>query len=296
MEHNLDPDLRLNALVERLPELLGTSSPGVDAILARTPTLDAEVQLRSRRFRRWWTWPLAAAALLVIGALVTFLQVRSDGGSGFGAESFVTGATEAATITLSDGSVVKLAPRTRLQLEPSRSERLVRLDGQGFFAVAHRRRPFVIRTFSGDVRVLGTRFDLSARDDDLQLIVVEGRVQVSSHGGEADVRAGQVNRIVNGTQLPVQNVRAPQTLTAWVGRFIAFQATPLGDAAREIMFHYDVRIDVDPALRERTITAWFSDWSLDDVMTVFCTVVEARCDRKDGVIKVVPAQQRAVSR
>lgn len=293
MERKLIDDRRLDALAERLPELLTTAPPSVEAILARAAASDGEAPVYLHQQPRFWMWLLATAALLSVAIPATLLLLRSETGAGFGAQSFVTGTNETAAITLSDGSVVKLAPRTRLELEPSRSERRVVLDGQGFFAVAHKKRqPFVIRTTSGEVRVLGTRFDLSARDDDLQLVVVEGRVTLSASGREAHVRAGEVTRVVNGTALPVQPVGDAAELTAWVGQFIAFQATPLHDAAREIMQHYEVHIEIDPALRERTITAWFSDWALEDVMIVFCTVAEALCERTNGVIKVTQAQHR----
>lgn len=297
-----DDIMRIHRLSARLPALLvSTPAPAAEDVLARLDagrsTVEGDVpQRRSRQGSgRVGHWMLAAAAVFVIALPAAWFIGRFVGGNelGFGAESFVTGPNEMATITLRDGSVVKLAPRSRLQLEPSRSERRVSLDGQGYFAVAPMNgQPFVVRTATGNIRVLGTRFDLSTRGDDLQLVVVEGRVAVSASGLDAEVGAGQVGRVVKGTPLPVLEVEDPHELTAWVGQFIAFQSTPLDDAAREIMRHYDVRIVIaDTALAKRTITAWFSDWSLEDVMTVFCTVAEARCSTRGDVITVEPIRR-----
>lgn len=299
---NRSADERIIGLSVRLPAVLNTIAPSADDVLARAASRpgavgDAADSMSRRPPGRLWHWMLAAAVVLAIAVPVATLVNRfeADPGAFFGAEWFVTGPNETATIALRDGSVVKLAPESKLQLEPSRSERRVVLGGHGFFAVAPmKRRPFVIRTPSGEVRVLGTRFDVSARDDDLELVVVEGRVAMSVAGVEAEVRAGQLARVVNGTPLPLADVEDPHELTAWVGQFLAFQATPLPDAAREIMRHYDVRIQVDPALADRTVTAWFSDWSLEEVMTVFCAIAEARCDRTDDVITVHPTRPRAL--
>lgn len=296
--------VRIVTLSARLPALVtGGPTPGAREVIgrlaARRPQSEHGGEARPRgggvgASRRWL---FAAAAILGLGIPIALL-VRPDPHDielGFGADAFVTGPAETATITLRDGSVVKLASQSRLDLEPTRSERRVSLDGQAFFAVAPMSgRPFVVHTAKGEVRVTGTRFDLAARGDDLKLVVVEGRVAVSARGLEGEIRAGQVGRVVNGTPLPVLEVDDPHELTAWVGQFIAFQSTPLADAAREIMRHYPVRIVVtDSAVAKRTITAWFSDWSLEDVMTVVCTVAEARCSTEGDMITIAPDRARA---
>jgi ferric-dicitrate binding protein FerR (iron transport regulator) len=294
---------RILALSARLPETLGAlPPPRVEAVVARTaarPRTSSGVDLRGPTA---WTQSrhgfrnllLAAAAVLVVGfpAVVFFSGGREE--IGFGVESFSTGASETADLTLRDGTVVKLAPRSRLRLEPSGTERRLSLEGQAFFAVAHDGRPFVVRTPVGEIRVLGTRFDLSARDEDLQLVVVEGRVAVSARGLDTEVRAGQLGRIVRGTPLPVQDVPDPLELTGWVGRFLAFQSTPLAEAARDIEHQYGVRIEItDSTLARRTVTTWFSDWSLEDVLAVVCSIAEAHCSTTDDVVTIEPLHRRA---
>ena len=53
---------------------------------------------------------------------------------GWGATEVVTGATELATVQLGEGSVVRLAPSSRLRVLAGR-ERAVHLEGRAFFAV-----------------------------------------------------------------------------------------------------------------------------------------------------------------
>jgi transmembrane sensor len=290
--------VRLATLSTWLPAFIaGDQPPAAPAVIARRATGHPE---RGRgdsarpRGGRALRWSMAAAAVLVLGVATTLLLqlADGDGARGFGAEAFVTGPVETATVILSDGSVVKLAPRTRLHLEPARSERRVALDGQAFFSVApDKTQPFVVRTAEGEIRVLGTRFDLSARGDDLQLTVVEGRVSVSG-GLEGELRAGQVGRVVAGTPLPVLEVDDPHEIIEWTGQFIAFQSTPLAEAVRELMRHYAVQIVItDSTIARRTITAWFSDWSLDDVMTVVCAVAEARCSTEGNLITIEPGRR-----
>lgn len=294
-----DETARILALAERLPDLIGPlAPPALEEVLARVsaPVVDeagGAGGARNRNSRPWTWWLLAAAAVFLVVLPPALLVYRSRGHEdlAFGAESFSTGASQTADLTLRDGTVVKLAPRSRLRLVPSREERRVSLEGQAFFAVAHDGRPFIIETPSGEIRVLGTRFDLAARDEDLQLVVVEGRVAVSAPGVDAEVQAGQLGRIVKGTPLPVEEVHDPYEMTSWVGRFLAFQSTPLSLAVRDIEHRYGVRFEItDSAIARRTVTAWFSDWSLEDVLTVICAIAEARCSTSedDDVIRVEP--------
>jgi len=247
-------------------------SPGWRSILAARPR-----------------WAVAAAAMLVLAFAVARHQTPSPPVIGFEIEEFATGAAEAATVTLRDGTVVRLGPQSRLRLTSGKG-RDVSLWGQALFSVAKAPdRPFRIETPGGTVDVLGTRFEIEARDDDLRIAVIEGLVAVSARGLRTEVPAGEMRRVVGGATLPAVKVPEGTGVGDWVGDFLAFQDTPLKDAAADIERLYDVRIEIeDPALSRQTITAWFSDQPLEQVMTIFCMVAQATCttNPEDGVITV----------
>ena len=93
-----------------------------------------------------------------------------------------TGDGEQATVSLPDGSRVAVNHNTRLTYVPSKfrgSERRVDMDGEGFYCVAHDvSRPFIVDADGLAVKVLGTKFDLRARDNEreAELVLVEGSV------------------------------------------------------------------------------------------------------------------------
>lgn len=251
----------------------------------------------SRRARNlvhgWGMRVAAAAAMVLIGFFAA--DFRTDEPPldlGYGADEFVTGAGETATVSLRDGTVVRLAPESRLRLTGDMREREVHLAGRAYFAVAKREgKPFRVRSAAGEVTVLGTRFDLQTEREDLRLVVVEGRVAVAARGHETEVGAGEMSRVVEGTLLPVSQVPDVHTQIDWLGRFLAFQATPLADVAREIELQYGVRVEItDPELAERTITTWLSDRSLEDVLRIVCAVALAECSADDGVVTIQPQQ------
>jgi ferric-dicitrate binding protein FerR (iron transport regulator) len=291
--------VRLATLAAQLPANLGAGPPPTVVDLKRRTASRrrrggpaAPVWGRSRVV--WW---MAAAAILVV-ALGTTLLVRATGmavpeGSASEVEAFATGPSDPSTVTFRDGTVVRLAPDSRLGVHEFRTERRVSLTGRAYFAVATDPdgRLLIIDTPAGEVRVLGTRFDVMTRAENLEVVVVEGRVALSSHGVETEVRGGQVGRVVNGKTLPAVDVENPHERIDWVGRFLAFHSTPLAAAAREIERQYGVQVRItDPSLAERTITTWFSGWELEDVMTVFCTIAEAHCSTDGDVIRVAPVR------
>jgi ferric-dicitrate binding protein FerR (iron transport regulator) len=136
------------------------------------------------------------------------------------------------------------------------------------------------------VRVLGTRFDVEARERDLQLLVVEGVVEVRDEvSARARVEAGELYTVMDGRELPAASVPDALPLMGWAGNFMAFQSTPLADAVLEIERQYGVRIEIlDPVLATRMITAWFTDRPLEEVLRVVCLAVAAQCKSVDGVI------------
>ena len=62
-------------------------------------------------------------------------------------------------------------------------EREVRLEGEAFFEVAHdSKKPFIVKTFASDIKVLGTKFNVNADRNagEFSVTLAEGSVQVST--------------------------------------------------------------------------------------------------------------------
>ena len=262
------------------------SRPTAARVIARAESRTHRLD-RGRHVRRWAPWAIAAAAATV--AVVSIRSRPSNPGdpiAGWGATEVVTGATELATVQLGEGSVVRLAPSSRLRVLAGR-ERAVNLEGRAFFAVQRMpNHPLRVHTAAGDARVLGTRFEIAAIGDALDLRVVEGRVALSTPRGRIEVAAGEASGVRNGAVS--QPTAAPAvTVATWVGTFLAFQATPLREVAREIerVYHTPVTI-ADSTLAAETITATFTDRPVGEVVNVVCSVLNAKCDVQGGRVRI----------
>jgi len=152
---------------------------------------------RGRRSR--WVWITAAAAglgLLAVGAGLSALQWQK----------FDTRLGEQRILQLTDGSVVRLNARSRLEVRMSRHERDLRLTGEALFKVAPDvQRPFRVYTDSATVQAVGTQFNVDEQRDGTTLVsVVEGKVEVSS-----PVQSGMIPQLIQARNKPKGSTPQP---------------------------------------------------------------------------------------
>lgn len=257
--------------------------PAAGSIVSRAASAG---QAKSRGWLlRWVPWTVAAAALLAAIALGLRPAVEP---AGWAPAEVVTGASELATIKLADGSVVRLAPSSRLLVPGGERGREVTLEGRAFFAITPiPDAPFFVHTRGATVRVLGTRFELATDADEVQLRVLEGRVALEAPENRIEVGSGEQSAVRYGAATRPTPLQDAETATAWLGRFLVFHATPLRDAARAIEELYDARIVIaDSTLAKETITATFTDRPLDDVAGIICSVLNAPCTTRERVVTI----------
>lgn len=266
--------------------------PAVAQLIARG-TARSRIEARRSSRRGWgWTGGFAAAAAAVAVLLLGIHAYRQQAPQEFrfGAGEFVTGVAETATVVLADGTVVRLAPESRLRIPGTSGVRDVVLEGRAYFAVAKMDGyPFLVLTRAGAAEVLGTRFEVRTQGDDLRLVVLEGRVALGTGERRVEVQAGEMSLVSDGATTAPLRVEDVKPLVAWLERFIVFQGTPMRDVARELEQEYGVRVELtDDGLANQTITGWYADRTFEDVLTIVCGVLQADCSIREGVATIRP--------
>ena len=232
-------------------------------------------------------WGAGGVAALAAGLVLVFGLSAGRGEAdllSLGVDEFATGSSDVATVQLRDGTIVRLAPRSRLRLTGAPDAREVTLEGRAYFAVATMDGyPFTVKTRGGDAVVLGTRFEAEAHGEELRVLVVEGRVALAASGRRVQVDAGETARAVQGAVSSAVTVPDPHRSIEWVGDFLVFQGTPIEEVAEELRRFYGMKLVVlGERLDHQTVTAWFPDPVRQDVIRVVCTVLAASCSEKDG--------------
>jgi transmembrane sensor len=263
-----------------------SNPPAVDTILAAADREQgAETLALPRRGRRP---PWRALGLLAASVAAVSLGIGTILGGPDPLAEYAATASDPVTVTLADGSFVRLAPEATLQEWEAPGGREVSVEGRAFFAVARdETRPFTVRTAAGTVRVLGTRFQVLTEGDRLEAAVVEGLVQVANEHGSVEVPAGAVSTMTPDTGPSLTQVDYVLAMLDWPGGVLVFQATPLEQVVEEVGRHYgrEIRI-VDLDLPQRRVTAWFQGEPFEAVAESLCLVTEAVC-RTEGAHMVM---------
>jgi len=193
---------------------------------------------------------LAAAATIAL-AVMPFGALRPA------TQDFTTAKGQQRTVRLADGSTLQINAGSRLSVTLGRHERgVVMAQGEAVFDVAaDRARPFTIAVGDRTVRVVGTRFDVRHRGDQLSVTVERGVVEVRPAGDAP----GRIWRLHPGQRLDTAQGAAavqlsavdPQQVESWrTGRLI-YRDQPLGDVVADLNQQFPTPIILeDPALAQ----------------------------------------------
>ncbi|HWV57976.1 MAG TPA: FecR domain-containing protein [Longimicrobiales bacterium] len=274
--------------------------PAVEEIVRRS-SVGTNTGQEPGRLRRIWsdarfrgTLALAAGIAGIVFISQWFSGPVADAFR-FGTGEIVTGPTEMSTVTLGDGTVVRLAPDSRLRISDKADTREVWLDGRAFFAVRkHAGLPFVVRSHAGDAVVLGTRFDLQATPAGLRVLVVEGAVQLSGRADDSErleVTARQVGLVAPNSPPVVENADPMlfERELQWLGDFLVFEDTPLGQVAEEISRHFGIRVQIlDSSLVEETVRGLFVKEGPAEVVQILCRALGVHCSVTESEVLIGP--------
>lgn len=137
-------------------------------------------------------------------------------------------------VVLYDGSYVWLNAGSELRYPNSlvEDQRVVYLKGEAFFDVAKdHEHPFIVKTISAEISVLGTSFNVNANIASCVTTLVEGHVRMKNGKQDSvELRAGQQATLSESGMISVREVDT-RYYTSWMNNMFAFREAPL----REIM-------------------------------------------------------------
>jgi transmembrane sensor len=188
-------------------------------------------------------------------------------------------------IVLPDQSVLLLnAGSTAKFAQQWDDQRKVELTGQGFFEVQPGS-SFVVETTHGQVQVLGTSFDVYARENDFRVACYTGKVRVTAGAADKEILPGQMVAL-NEKQLAISNFDVQRA--DWRSGEFYFTNEPLSNVFNEIARQFNVTIEA-PGLPDRLFTGRFSNKNLNQTLETVCLPMELAFEIKGNVV-VVRAQ------
>jgi transmembrane sensor len=266
------------------------------------------VPLRTLVGERWTAqWSAAAALLLIVGGAATLWFATRDQHRIASAAlktsdgHYSTSRAQYATITLSDGSRVTLAPESRLTIPARFGEgtRDIVLDGEAIFNVRHdAAHPFRVRARGAMIEDVGTRFDLRAYGNDatVTVAVAEGAVTLGrtrsdsaalrdADGDGIVLRRGDVGALNDRGRTTSTHGVAVGRYFGWANGNLSFVSRPLPEVLRSIGRWYDLDVRAqDPALTARLVTAEFSTQSPSQMIDALALAASATVERQGRVV------------
>ena len=213
---------------------------------------------------------LAIAASLLLMASVIYAQGE------FYFADYTTLPGRQRNIILADGSEITMNTDTAISVDYSPRHRQITLhDGEAYFVVAPDvQRPFDVQTHSGQVRALGTEFNIKTRQKDVTVTVYQHAVRVSAENGEAIESLAEGKQLVfsEDTLSPVTSANL-QRGKAWTKQRMIFQDKPLAEVIEELNRYRAGRIIVmNNAIKTLPVTGVFAT---DDTNIALLTIEQS---------------------
>lgn len=257
LDEGNDLDVQLNRLESRIDKA-SDQSKGL-------------IQHNKSKVSHYYMAVAAAIALLVtvLSSVYYFYQsYSSNEGKKTTFAKVETRYGEKKLLTFNDGSSIRLNSGSTLRYKQdkiSSNHIEVWLSGEGYFNISHNPngsiRLFIVHTPDGEVRDLGTKFDVDTRCGETSVVLERGKVQVifnttTHHKKIKKVLLPGERAVYSASQ---NNIRVQEVdtklYTSWVDGKIKFHNTSLQKIIRNIESTYGVTIEVEnSALLDEKIT------------------------------------------
>ena len=187
---------------------------------------------------------------------------------------------ETLMVILSDGTEVAINSGSNMKYPTSflgEQKRSVFLEGEAFFEVSkNKNMPFVVHTKDMDIRVLGTKFNVSSykNDNSSSVTLKEGSVGVNKPKEAFDrkksiiIKPGQ-QVFYKNKEFTVKEVSVPKHI-AWKKRELQFKNDRFEDIIKKLERYYDIKIENQSAkLNNTKYTGTFTTETISEVLNVF---------------------------
>ncbi len=209
-------------------------------------------------------WMFRVAAILVLG-IGMFFTYQNASTASYSAEN-----GEETKFTLPDNSEVVLNSGSEIDFKKWNwdDNRNLNLSGEAYFKVAKGKK-FQVNTNLGKVSVLGTQFNVKARNNRFDVTCYEGRVQVNYNNQEVILTQGQTVSFANNTKIISQTVSDSKPL--WTVEQIAFEKETLSAIIEEIQRTYNITIETKNTASSQLFTGKIPADNIDVALQIIAS-------------------------
>ncbi|WGF93001.1 FecR family protein [Aequorivita marisscotiae] len=200
--------------------------------------------------------------------------------------SIKTEVAQTETFSLPDGSEVALNSGSKITYNKKNwdDSRELSLDGEAYFKVTKGNK-FSVKTAEGIVSVLGTQFNVAARDGLFTVTCYEGLVSVAFNNSLIKLPAGKKIEIING-KLVANEVTDNQS-PLWLQQESSFNNVPLQRVINALERQYVVKINLKNVNLEKRFTGTFTHKNLELALKSICEPLQLTYKiNKNGAVTI----------
>lgn len=183
--------------------------------------------------------------------------------------SVKTEISQTETFSLPDGSEVALNSGSKISYNKKNwsEKRELSLDGEAYFKVTKGNK-FSVKTVEGIVSVLGTQFNVFARDGLFVVTCYEGLVSVAFNDTLLKVPAGSKVQIENGNL--VINEISENHSPVWLADESSFENVPLQMVVKELERQFPNKVSLENVDSTKRFTGTFTHTNLELALKSIC--------------------------
>ena len=258
-EMSLDEKIMWVSQHYEVPETLSTE----EAYQKLTKKLEQQESKKTIQIKRWSYIILSAAAIIILLLGLLFLWPDKS------VNTVVVQKGQHSDIKLPDGSKILLNADTKISYRKSKfqKKRRVEFEGEAFFNI-EKGNKFTIKTDKAEIQILGTSFNIFARENQFKVSCFTGKILVKSAVDSVIIGPDQT-AYLDKNQLRSKKEDNINTTAKWrVGEFY-YENTQLNSVFDEIERQFNVNF-VLPKLDDRKFTGSFSNKNLVNTLDIVC--------------------------
>lgn len=275
---------------DRWNNIIAFEGRAQNQVLTLLPPDRVAAKLAAPRRRRHVLSIAACLAVTVLAAPYLFHRL--------GESDWKTDAGERREVTLSDDSVMDLAPSSEVRVRFQGNSRTIWLKrGEALFHVAKDpNRPFVVQVGNTRVRAVGTVFNVAEYDQGIAVTVVEGRVAVSAAGLANASDAAHLTPLGADEQMVISAVDHSSKVlkvrgdveVAWAAGQLVFENEQVAEIVRRFNRYNKIQLRLaDERLGERRMSGMFRVTDPESFVAVLQAAGDVAVNRSSrGVIIV----------
>ncbi len=237
-----------------------------EKLLAKKKERKITTKPKMRTLRPGW-WYAAAAVIGLLGIGYWYwMEIPAPA-------LIITATGEQYEGELPDGSKVILNAVGELDYDPEAwsEQRELSLTGEAFFEVK-KGETFAVETPYGRIEVLGTSFNVWARDSQLEVVCHSGKVKVINGANESEIVAEQKAVLNAAGGFDITNLQLTPT-PSWFRGWTACEGWPLTRVLEELSRRYGIAVDWEDE-SYRVYDGGFPNDDLEQAIYFICNPME----------------------